>query len=71
MAVKYLKGYKRPDKVISIGSCLRFKSQGQPDHEQLAAAASDADSALIVSGAVPYTLAEVSKPRLLMQVIKQ
>ncbi|MGI5974274.1 MAG: RagB/SusD family nutrient uptake outer membrane protein [Paludibacter sp.] len=63
MAVKYLKGYKRPDKgYIDQGVAYGLRARANLIMNNWAAAASDADSALIVSGAKPYTLAEVSKP---------
>ncbi len=62
-AVKYLKGAKRIDKgYIDQGVAYGLRARVNLVMNNWAEAVADADSALIVSGAVPYTLKEVSVP---------
>ncbi len=62
-AVVLLKGYNRPDKgYVDQGVAYGLRARANLLMNNWDAAVADADSALSVSGAKPYTLQEVSRP---------
>lgn len=63
-AVGLLDGFKRQDKgYVDQGVAYGLRARANLIMNNWAAAASDADSALIVSGAVPYSIEEASTPK--------